>query len=544
MELRAAYAFVLALFLAMALIPFLARAAVPLGFMDAADSRKVHKGQIPRIGGVAIVTGCLIPVAVWVPIDARFAAFIAAAVLLFLFGLLDDRFNLDYRLKLLGQLLAASIVVLAGGVLIQEVPFIPGGLLPVPLAIAFTLLVLVGITNAVNLSDGLDGLAGGIGLLATGGLLVLLVADGGADVSVLILQAALGGSILGFLRFNTFPARIFMGDTGSQFLGFTTGVLAIMVTQREDLALGPALPLLVLGLPILDMLTVMARRIAGGHSPFRADRTHLHHRLLDSGLSQAEAVTLIYTAQFLLIVLAYLLRHSSDSAVLLVYALCCGLILVGIRALEHRHGRLKRKAEERIPPARLFAWERPQRFITRAPLRILRLVVPLSLVIGALSVSSVEPDVGLLAAVLCVVSAVILPIRSRHVLLLERISAFTAASIIVYLVARSPELLGLCEPCLLIFLGGIALAGALWVRLSSSGFRVSTLDVLILFAALTAPMLRGLDLQSIGLQVLAAIVLFYAIEILIQESKGPWDPLRLAVPATLIILAVKSFPNV
>jgi UDP-GlcNAc:undecaprenyl-phosphate GlcNAc-1-phosphate transferase len=540
MELRAAYAFVLALFLAMALIPVLVRLAGPLGLMDATDPRKVHKGQIPRIGGVAILIGCLVPVVIWAPIEGPLAAFVAAAALLSLFGVLDDRFNLDYRLKLLGQFLAAVIVILAGNVLIREIPFIPGGLLPVPVAIPFTILVLVGVTNAVNLSDGLDGLAGGISLLATGGLLLLLGADGGTEASALILLAALGGSILGFLRFNSFPARLFMGDTGSQFLGFTTGVLAIMVTQREDLALSPVLPLLVLGLPILDMLTVMVRRIACGHSPFRADRTHLHHRLLASGLTQAEAVTLIYAIQFLLVVLAYLLRHSTDSAVLLVYLLCCGLILIALRVLEHHHVRLKRRAEHRSPLARLRVWALERRFITRSPLRILSLAVPACLVVGALSVPSVEPDIGLLAGLLFVVSVVILPIRSTPVLLIERISAFTAAAIVVYLVARSPALVGLCEPCLLVVFGGIALLGALWVRLSSAGFRVSTLDVLILFAALTAPMLRGLGLQAIGLQVLAAIVLFYAIEILIQEREGPWDPLRLTVPATLAIVVVKS----
>jgi UDP-GlcNAc:undecaprenyl-phosphate GlcNAc-1-phosphate transferase len=540
MELRAAYAFVLALFLAMALIPILVRVAAPLGLVDAPDPRKVHKGRIPRIGGVAIVIGCLVPVAIWVPIEGPFAAFLGAAALLFLFGLLDDRFNLDYRLKMLGQLLAALIVIFAGGVLIKEVPFIPGGLLPMPLAIPFTVLVLVGITNAVNLSDGLDGLAGGISLLAGTALLLLVVADGGAEGSLLILLAALGGSLLGFLRFNTFPARLFMGDTGSQFLGFTTGVLAIMVTQREDLALSRALPLLVLGLPILDMLTVMTRRMASGQSPFKADRTHLHHRLIDSGLTQAEAVTLIYMSQFMMVVLAYLMRHSTDSAILLAYAMSCGLILAGIRTLEHYHEHLKRRDEHRTPFVRLSAWARRRRFVTRSPIRILSLTVPLCLVIGALSVRAVDPDIGVLAAALFIVSLAVLSIRSTRVQLVERVSAFTAAVIVVYLVAHSPYLIDFCKPCLLVFFGGVALFGGLWTRLSSSGFRVSTLDVLILFAALTAPMLRGLGLQEIGLQVLAAIVLFYAIEILIQEREGPWDALRLAVPATLAILVVKS----
>ena len=153
--------------------------------------------------------------------------------------------------------------------------------------------MLVGITNAINLSDGLDGLAGGVTFLSLAAIAVLtyIAVDAGF---MLLATMSIMGSILGFLRFNTFPARIFMGDGGSQFLGFSAGVLAILLTQSSNTALSPALPLLILGLPILDTLMVMGERIYEGRSPFVADRKHIHHRLLALGFHHYEAVVTIY----------------------------------------------------------------------------------------------------------------------------------------------------------------------------------------------------------------------------------------------------------
>ncbi|WP_295885472.1 MraY family glycosyltransferase [uncultured Thiohalocapsa sp.] len=537
MEVRAAYAFLLALFLAMVLIPPLVHAAGPLGLMDSGGGRKVHAGRIPRIGGVAIFVGFLVPVLVWTPLRDGIGAFVAALAVLFVFGLLDDRFNLDYRLKLLGQLLAAAIVVIGGAVLIQRVPYWPGGLLPVPLALPLTLLVLAGVTNAVNLSDGLDGLAGGISLLAVCCLLVLDA--GGAASPALILLAALLGAVLGFLRFNTYPARLFMGDAGSQLLGFSVGVLAIMITQRPAAGLSPVLPLLVLGVPILDMLTVMARRIARGRSPFHADRTHLHHRLIAAGLSQAEAVSLIYGLQFLLLVLAYLLRDGPDGVILLVYAVFCLLVLLGECALEQYRVDLHARPLQGRPLTRVMRRLRRTGITVRLPYSLLRLVVPLCLVIGALGAPSVGTDIGLLAASLCVLLLLALWVRRWPVLAIERLSAYTAAAAVCYLLAAAPVTTA-CPQCLPVFFGVVAIAVALWVRVSSAGFQVSTLDVLILLGALTAPMLRDLGLKDIGILVLQAIILFYAIEILLQARERCWDALRLGTLAALMTLAARG----
>ncbi|NBC47718.1 MAG: hypothetical protein GVY22_06980 [Gammaproteobacteria bacterium] len=537
MELRAGFAFLLALFLSMVLIPSLVRIARPLGMVDAGGGRKVHAGSIPRIGGVAIFFGFLVPVLLWVPMRPDIGVFVAAAAVLFVFGLLDDRFNLDYRLKLAGQLLAAAIVILGADVLIHRLAFWPGGLLPDWIALPLTLLALAGVTNAVNLSDGLDGLAGGIGLLAVSGLLVLGVeSDVGA---LLVVLAALLGAILGFLRFNTFPARLFMGDAGSQLLGFSIGVLAVIITQRPSADLSPVLPLLVLGLPILDMLTVMVGRVARGASPFEADRTHLHHRLLDAGLTQSEAVSLIYGLQFLLIVSAYLLRHAPDWLILAAAVAIGGFLLLGLWSIEHHRVALRERSARQRPFRRFGHWLQRNDRLRRLPHRVLSLLLPLLLVTGALVVPNVGSDIGLLAALLGAALLGVLLVKRLPFFALARLSAYTLSIVVVYLLAGS-EVAARCSVCLWLCYGALAGAAAVWVWGSSTEFRVSTLDMLILLAALVAPSLSGLGLAKIGVIVLETVILFYGVEILMHAKGRRWDELRVASLVGLGVLAVRG----
>ncbi|WP_200347809.1 MraY family glycosyltransferase [Halochromatium glycolicum] len=520
----------------MALIPPLVRIARPLGMVDAGGGRKVHEGSVPRIGGVAIFVGFLVSVLFWVPMEQGIEVFLAAVAVLFVFGLLDDRFNLDYRLKLLGQLLAAGIVIFGADVLIQRLAFWPGGLLPEWIAIPLTLLVLAGVTNAVNLSDGLDGLAGGIGLLAVSGLLVLGVeSDAGA---LLIVLGSLLGAILGFLRFNTFPAQLFMGDAGSQLLGFSIGVLAVIITQRPSAELSPVLPLLVLGLPILDMLTVMIGRIARGRSPFKADRTHLHHRLLAAGMSQSEAVSLIYGLQFLLILVAYLLRHAADGLIFVTALSVGGLLLIGLRSVERHRAELRNRTRQQQPFTRFAGWLR-RKGLLRVSLTGLSIGLPLFLLFGTLAAPAVGPDIGVLAAVLGGTLAFILQTKRVPFFALERLSSYTLALGVAYLLAGSP-LETACPACITLIYGALAAAAAVCVWRSSEGFHVNSLDLLILLGALVAPTLHGLGLADLGALVLHAIILFYGIEILMHVEGRRWDWLRIATLIGLAVLAVRG----
>lgn len=542
MEVRAAYAFVLALFLCMALIPLLVRTAGMLGFVDAGGERKVHAGAVPRNGGLAIFAGFLVSVLLWVPLRGDLADYLAAATVLVVFGALDDRLDLDYRLKFFGQVLAAAVVAFSGAAVIREVPPFLGGELPEPAAVALTVFVLVAVTNAVNLSDGLDGLAGGISLLAAAGLLVLGL--GGGDPAVLVVLAALAGAVLGFLRFNTYPARLFMGDSGSQFLGFSCGVLAILVTQRANPALSPVLPLLLLGLPILDTLTVMVGRLARGQSPFHADRTHLHHRLLAAGFGQFEAVGLIYAAQFGLIVLAFLLRYSADVAILASYAVFSGLLLLAVRRLQRHWTPARPRQAYKGLRVRARGWQRRTQALRRVPFWVLSVSVPLFLVGGALMAPAVSVDVGvlgaaLLAALLAVI-AIAVWLRPIPVFPVERLCAYTAAVVAVYFFSQPEGLRELCPLCLPGVYGMFALSAILWARSAASEFQVSTLDLLILLGALAAPALQGLGLQALGVLVLQVVVVFYAVEILRQERTRHWDALRLGVISALAVLGVRG----
>ena len=272
--------FFAAIVISAAIIPLMMRWAPRLGMVDLPDPRKVHTSPIPRVGGIGIVIGALIPIFLWVPLDASLYAYLFGSLVLLAFGVWDDCRELGHYVKFIGQFIAVLAVVYYGDVYVQTLPFMDLEPLSEPVARAFTVIALVGMINAINHSDGLDGLAGGLSVLSLGAIAYLAyMAEHGAAV-VTVAIAVLGG-VLGFLRYNTYPARVFMGDGGSQFLGFTLGFLAVYLIQKVDPALSPALPALLLGLPIVDILAVFAQRMYGGMNWFRATRNHVHHRLLE-----------------------------------------------------------------------------------------------------------------------------------------------------------------------------------------------------------------------------------------------------------------------
>src|SRR5450631_4441177 len=349
-------AFIIAMVVTMALIPPLARAAGRLHVLDNPECRKVHSQPIPRVGGIAMVAGTVLPLCLWLPMDRTVLAYLLAVTVLLVFGVWDDRVNLGALTKFSGQLIAVIIVILVGHVSIDSMML--GERVPLPhwLGFGLTTLFLLGITNAINLSDGLDGLAGGTTLLCCAALALL-----GANWDVRFVETVgivLMGATLGFLRFNTHPARIFMGDAGSQFLGFSVGVLSILLTKQAATPLSTALPLLLVGLPVLDTLTVMVLRLHAGRSPFTADRKHFHHRLLALGLDHHEAVMVIYAVQCVLLLLAWQLRYESDLLIIATFVGFALLLTAGFLLLE-RTGWRWRAVSTRVrhsPLTRLRVW--------------------------------------------------------------------------------------------------------------------------------------------------------------------------------------------
>ena len=535
----AVYSFVFALFVAAALVPLLMRWAGSFGLLDQPGPRKIHRAPVPRIGGIAIMAGALLAVAVFVQARQDLTAYLAAATLLGLFGVVDDRVNLSYRVKFLGQIAAALVVVLWGGVLITRAPFTFGGELAYWFAVPFTVFALVGVTNAVNLSDGVDGLAGGTSLLAA--MALGFFAWLGDDKLTALFALCLMGATLGFLRYNTFPARIFMGDAGSQFLGFSVAVLAVMTTETANRAISPMVAVLVLGLPILDTFYVMTRRVLEGRSPFSPDRRHIHHRLLDLGLNQYEAVVVIYAAQAALILLAWWLAYAADWTLLGVYLAFCVGVLFALRMAE-RHGLPHLAVPGRLSPImRAVEFLRRHGLMTRIPRQLLFVAVPAWLVLAPVLAASVAPDVGWLALALLVGLLAVLLVRRVPFFAYERLTVYAVAAISVFLVETSKPLIGVCGPCVHGFFIALAVLIGVWLRFGGGiGFRVSAMDFLVIALVLVLPVVPGMRETGMGIVAMETMVLFYASEMIITDHERGWDSLRFGAIASLALIAVRG----
>jgi UDP-GlcNAc:undecaprenyl-phosphate/decaprenyl-phosphate GlcNAc-1-phosphate transferase len=339
----AAVAFVSAMLVGAALTQVVRDAALRLGLLDyGLTSRKVHGRAIPRLGGVAIVVAFLAPLAAlffvnsgvgqqfWSDAQSALALF-AGGLAIASLGLLDDLRGCNARTKFAVQFAVAGGMYWAGYRIDQiSQPFGP----PIQLglfALPFTMLWIAGVINAMNLIDGLDGLAGGVAFIAVGTIFTLAAVHG--DPLMLLFTAALGGAILGFLFFNFNPATIFMGDTGSMFLGFVLATTAIKTSQKSTAAVAIAVPILALGIPISDTLLAMGRRALRGAPLFSADRGHIHHRLIDRGLSHRQAVLVIYGGALIFGGAALAVSFTNGPATALVLLLVAAMAFVALRAL-------------------------------------------------------------------------------------------------------------------------------------------------------------------------------------------------------------------
>lgn len=300
-----------------ALTPLVKVLAKKVGAMDVPkDSRRMHSHPIPRLGGLAIFISFLLTFLVFTKaIDKQTQAILLGAVVIVILGVFDDIHSLNALLKLFVQIGAACIVVFLGGCRIQYVtnPFGSGtnayfnlGVMAIPL----TIIWIVAITNAVNFIDGLDGLACGVCCISSVNMLViaLLVSEPG----VAVLMATLAGACIGFLPFNFNPAKIFMGDTGSTFLGFMLAAVSIQGLFKSYALISFAVPFLLLGVPIFDICFAIIRRVAHGKNPMAADRGHVHHRLIDMGFSQKQSVAIAYILTAILGLSAVVLASSGE----------------------------------------------------------------------------------------------------------------------------------------------------------------------------------------------------------------------------------------
>ena len=306
-------------------MPIFINLAYRANILDIPDQRKVHLNPTPRVGGIAMGLGAFLPIILWAPMDQLVKSMLIGSGIVVLFGLVDDVKHIGFKPKFAGQILAALIVILYGGVKIKSMGMLApqGYLLPDWISIPLTLLVVVAVTNAFNLSDGLDGLAGGIALLTF--LCIGYLAYSYNFQALETMTVAMIGAIFGLLRYNTHPAVVFMGDSGSQLLGFFAITISLGLTQKCN-QLSPVLPLFIIGLPVIDTLWVMFRRISLGKSPFVADKKHLHHKLMRLGLFHSESVILIYLLHATFVCMAFIFRAKSDWFLLTLYFLFSGVM--------------------------------------------------------------------------------------------------------------------------------------------------------------------------------------------------------------------------
>ena len=289
------------------------------------DNRRMHSHPIPRMGGLAIFLGFLFSVLIFVPLTDELRGMLLGAVVIVVLGVLEDIYALPAMPKFLVQIGAALIAVLQGNVithlsnpnLFSASPIWNLGVLSIP----FSVLWIVAITNAVNLIDGLDGLACGVSAISSMTLLVIALTV--SEPQVALLMAALAGACLGFLPYNLNPAKIFMGDTGSTFLGYVLAVVSIQGLFKYATIISFAVPFLLMGLPIFDTCFAILRRVSHGQSPMAPDRGHIHHRLIDMGLSQKQAVAVLYVISAILGLSAVVLTTSGVTKAMLFLASLC-----------------------------------------------------------------------------------------------------------------------------------------------------------------------------------------------------------------------------
>ncbi|HIW57322.1 MAG TPA: undecaprenyl/decaprenyl-phosphate alpha-N-acetylglucosaminyl 1-phosphate transferase [Firmicutes bacterium] len=301
------------------------------------DARRVHKKPTPLMGGLAIFYGFIVSVLCFATLDRETLGVLIGAVIIVTTGIIDDITDMKAIVKLLCQVLAAAVVVYSG-VRIEHIanplsswvgpPYI---ILNYWVSCAVTMFWIVGICNALNLIDGLDGLAVGVSSIASTAMLALTILSQNLNASILI--AAVAGACLGFLPYNFNPAKIFMGDTGALFLGYILACVSIQGMLKMSAVITFAVPILILGLPIFDTAFAIVRRLLTGRSPMSPDRGHLHHRLLDMGFSQRRVVAILYTLTAVLCMTAVVISIKGYMRGILLIVSVLIIVMISVKVM-------------------------------------------------------------------------------------------------------------------------------------------------------------------------------------------------------------------
>jgi len=346
------FAFLFALAASVLISPRLITVAKSLQLYDNPNGRKVHDTLIPRIGGIAIALSVVVALLLMQQLEPGLSGFVLGTLIVFVIGIYDDLVGISWRAKFVGQLFAVSIALvmihpdLSGIQLFGAHLLIPGWLF-----YAGAVLVIIGGVNSLNLLDGLDGLASGVSLLIFIGYGYHAILSG--NVIVILISLAFAGALLGFLRYNFYPAKIFLGDSGSLFLGFALATVPLLQIPSNG-TLNLTIPCILLSLPVLDTLRVIFTRLSLRRNPFLPDQTHLHHRLLAIGMRHDFTVLVMHGLTAMFVILSFLVGNASMLAIGILYAalvlitLNLPTIVQFLRRFQWLHTRYK-KIEENYP---------------------------------------------------------------------------------------------------------------------------------------------------------------------------------------------------
>ncbi|MBF0413339.1 MAG: undecaprenyl/decaprenyl-phosphate alpha-N-acetylglucosaminyl 1-phosphate transferase [Desulfamplus sp.] len=538
--------FSLSLFLTIALIPIMKRMAFRMNLVDEPDERKVHVLPMPRSGGISMALGAIVPVLLWIPIDDTLRAVIIGCAVIVVFGMVDDIKNLKYTHKLIAQIAGALVVILWGGIKISYLGnLLPSNFVfPFIISVPLTLLFIVGVTNAINLSDGLDGLAGGISMLSFVSIGFMAYQSG--NMQLAIMSTAVIGAILGFLRYNTHPAVVFMGDAGSQMLGFLGAVFTLMLTQCST-PYSQITPLFLIGFPILDTLTVMVERIVNGVSPFKPDKNHFHHKLMKLGLHHSESVATIYLLQSMFIGFAFSLRFHSNGTNLIAFILLSWITISLFEIARAKRFRFRTKGEKMSPSQSIFSFLGGDKFSIRFFFNSLKWGLSILLFLQSI-ISKDMPEYMTAGAILFIVMILVVrkikPTAKKEVL---RVALYCTIPLLTYF--STTNAYDWITPNMAVINNGLFIVMVFFVIATlnltkrQKGFRVNPLDFLIFIVIIVFPNLPSIHMQDTLLKVVVAkiLILFFSYEVLLGELRQEDVFVDISLMATFAVIVAKSF---
>ncbi|MBC8440372.1 MAG: undecaprenyl/decaprenyl-phosphate alpha-N-acetylglucosaminyl 1-phosphate transferase [Deltaproteobacteria bacterium] len=538
--------FILSLFLTIALVPVLKSVAFRIHLVDVPDQRKVHVLPMPRSGGIAMALGAIVPVLLWVPMDGVVRAVHIGCTLIVVFGVVDDVRNLRYVQKFLVQIAGALVVIFYGGIRIEYLGnLVPAGfVLPFFVSVVLTLVFIVGVTNAINLSDGLDGLAGGISMLSF--VTIGFFAYQCENMTIAMMSIAVVGAILGFLRYNTHPAMVFMGDAGSQMLGFLSVVFTLVLTQCNT-AYSQVTPLFLIGFPILDTLVVMVERISKGGSPFKPDKNHFHHKLMKLGLFHSESVFVIYLLQALFICSAFVFRFYSNGSNLVVFVVLAGTIVVLFEAARQGDFKFRNGRESLLGSRSVLATFAGDRLSIRFLFAMLKWGLAFGFLFQCMIPGQMPQYMSYGAVLFCILilgANVFKPQIRKDVL---RVALYCTIPLVLYfstmgasawmtkrmVLANNAAFLGLV----------LFVIMTLNLTRRQKGFKVNPLDFLVVIVIIVFPNLPSMHLENplIKLVVAKILILFFSYDVLLGELRAEDTFLDKSLLAALFVIVLKGF---